>query len=89
MSGRGGVLPGAAGASGRAAWSEPFFGGGGAGGRRRHRPSGWWWKVSSCCDGHAENHRTRELFDEAQDDVVKRWHRDQQPHRENLGVYHH
>ena len=45
--------------------------------KRRHA---WRWNVVFC-DGHTENHRTRELFDEAQDNVVKRWNRDNLPHR--------
>jgi prepilin-type N-terminal cleavage/methylation domain-containing protein/prepilin-type processing-associated H-X9-DG protein len=48
--------------------------------RRRH---GWRWNVAFC-DGHTENHRTRELFDGNQDNVVKRWNRDNQPHPELL-----
>ncbi len=52
--------------------------------KRRHA---WRWNVVFC-DGHTENHRTRELFDGAQDNVVKRWNRDNLPHPENLGFYH-
>jgi prepilin-type N-terminal cleavage/methylation domain-containing protein/prepilin-type processing-associated H-X9-DG protein len=48
---------------------------------RRH--AGRWNVVF--CDGHTENHRTRELFDGAQDAVVQRWIRDHRPHRELLG----
>jgi prepilin-type N-terminal cleavage/methylation domain-containing protein/prepilin-type processing-associated H-X9-DG protein len=52
--------------------------------RRRHA---WRWNVVFC-DGHTENHRTRELFDGRQNNVVKRWNRDNLPHPENLGLYH-
>ncbi len=48
--------------------------------RRRHAGR---WNVAFC-DGHTENRRTRELFDGAQDNVVKRWNRDHQPHPELL-----
>ena len=51
--------------------------------KRRHA---WRWNVVFC-DGHTENHRTRELFDGAQLNVVKRWNRDNLPHPENLGLY--
>ena len=53
--------------------------------KRRHA---WRWNVAFC-DGHTENHRTRELFDGAQVNVVKRWNRDNLPHPENLGRYLH
>jgi prepilin-type N-terminal cleavage/methylation domain-containing protein/prepilin-type processing-associated H-X9-DG protein len=47
---------------------------------RRH--AGQW--NAAFCDGHTEHHRTRELFDGAQDNVVKRWNKDHQPHPERL-----
>jgi type II secretory pathway pseudopilin PulG len=53
--------------------------------KRRHN---WRWNVAFC-DAHTESHRTRELFDGAQDAVVRRWNRDNQPHPENLGLYRH
>jgi len=53
--------------------------------KRRHN---WRWNVVFC-DAHTESHRTRELFDGAQDAVVRRWNRDNQPHPENLGLYRH
>ena len=53
--------------------------------KRRHN---WRWNVAFC-DGHTESHRTRELFDGAQDGVVRRWNRDNQPHPENLTFYRH
>jgi prepilin-type processing-associated H-X9-DG protein len=38
----------------------------------------------SFCDGHVENLRPAQLFDTRQDAVLKRWNRDNQPHRELL-----
>jgi prepilin-type processing-associated H-X9-DG protein/prepilin-type N-terminal cleavage/methylation domain-containing protein len=49
--------------------------------KRRH---GGRWNVAFC-DGHTENHRTRELFDGRVGNEVKRWNRDNVPHPENLG----
>jgi prepilin-type N-terminal cleavage/methylation domain-containing protein/prepilin-type processing-associated H-X9-DG protein len=46
--------------------------------RRRH--TGQWNFVF--CDGHTEHHRTREMFDPRQGDIVKRWNKDHQPHPE-------
>ncbi len=48
--------------------------------KRRHA---WRWNVVFC-DGHTEHHRTRELFDKTQDNVTKRWNRDNLPHAENV-----
>jgi len=53
--------------------------------KRRHN---WRWNVVFC-DAHTETHRTRELFDGAQDNIVKRWNRDNQPHPENLTFFRH
>jgi prepilin-type N-terminal cleavage/methylation domain-containing protein/prepilin-type processing-associated H-X9-DG protein len=52
--------------------------------KRRHA---WRWNVAFC-DGHTEHHRTRELFGR-QENVVKRWNRDNQPHPENVPLYGH
>jgi prepilin-type processing-associated H-X9-DG protein/prepilin-type N-terminal cleavage/methylation domain-containing protein len=37
------------------------------------------------CDGHVEGLKVRDLFDVGQDRVLKRWNRDNLPHREVLG----
>ena len=37
-----------------------------------------------CCDGHVENLKSQSLFDVRRDDVLKRWNRDNLPHREML-----
>jgi prepilin-type processing-associated H-X9-DG protein len=37
------------------------------------------------CDGHVEGLKVRDLFDLGQDRVLKRWNRDNLPHRELLG----
>jgi prepilin-type N-terminal cleavage/methylation domain-containing protein/prepilin-type processing-associated H-X9-DG protein len=36
------------------------------------------------CDGHVENLKPQSLFDVRRDDVLKRWNRDNLPHRERL-----
>jgi len=36
------------------------------------------------CDGHVEGLKVRDLFDLGQDRVLKRWNRDNLPHREVL-----
>jgi prepilin-type processing-associated H-X9-DG protein/prepilin-type N-terminal cleavage/methylation domain-containing protein len=36
------------------------------------------------CDGHVEGLKVRDLFDVGQDQVLKRWNRDNLPHRETL-----
>ena len=36
------------------------------------------------CDGHVENLKPASLFDVRQDAVLRRWHRDDLPHREEL-----
>ena len=36
------------------------------------------------CDGHVEGLNLRNLFDVRRDDVLKRWNRDNLPHREKL-----
>ena len=48
--------------------------------RRRH--GGRWNDVF--CDGHVESDRSRALYDYRSDNVLRRWHRDHLPHRENL-----
>jgi prepilin-type processing-associated H-X9-DG protein len=52
--------------------------------KRRHA---WRWNVAFC-DGHTEHHRTKELFGR-QENVVRRWNRDNQPHPENVPLYGH
>jgi prepilin-type processing-associated H-X9-DG protein/prepilin-type N-terminal cleavage/methylation domain-containing protein len=46
--------------------------------KRRH---GGRWNVLFC-DGHVENLSVAELFDVRRDEVLRRWNRDNQPHRE-------
>jgi len=48
--------------------------------RRRH---GGRFNITFC-DGHVENLKPASLFDVRRDDVLKRWHRDNLPHREEL-----
>jgi hypothetical protein len=36
------------------------------------------------CDGHVEGPRLQTLFSNHSDGVLKRWNRDNQPHRERL-----
>jgi prepilin-type processing-associated H-X9-DG protein len=39
------------------------------------------------CDGHTRNLKTRELFNYKNDDLLRLWNRDRQPHRELLGPW--
>jgi prepilin-type processing-associated H-X9-DG protein len=39
------------------------------------------WNLAFC-DGHTENRRIREMFDPRQQDQVRRWNYDHQPHPE-------
>jgi hypothetical protein len=41
------------------------------------------WQVVFC-DDHVENLSIKALFDPRDNNVVRRWNRDHQPHRENL-----
>ena len=50
--------------------------------RRRH--SGRWNVIF--CDGHIENLRAKPLFDVRCDEVLKRWNRDNLPHRETVNM---
>jgi prepilin-type processing-associated H-X9-DG protein/prepilin-type N-terminal cleavage/methylation domain-containing protein len=51
--------------------------------RKRH---GNRWNVAFC-DGHVESLTTQKLWDGRVDQIVKRWNRDNQPHRESLGAW--
>jgi prepilin-type processing-associated H-X9-DG protein len=49
--------------------------------RKRH---GNRWNIAFC-DGHVENLPPAKLFDCRSDAIVRRWNRDNNPHREDLG----
>jgi prepilin-type N-terminal cleavage/methylation domain-containing protein/prepilin-type processing-associated H-X9-DG protein len=51
--------------------------------RKRHQNR---WNVVYC-DGHTQNLHTRKLFDYKNDDLLRIWNRDHQPHRELLGTW--
>ena len=51
--------------------------------RKRH---GNRWNVVFC-DGHVESLTTQKLWDGRLDQIVKRWNRDNLPHRESLGAW--
>jgi prepilin-type processing-associated H-X9-DG protein len=46
------------------------------------RHAGAWNMVA--CDGHVSDSRRPYLFDSRDDEVLRRWNRDNLPHRENL-----
>ena len=48
--------------------------------QKRHRGR---WNVAFC-DGHVETGKTKQIFDAASDDVLRRWNKDNLPHREAL-----
>jgi prepilin-type N-terminal cleavage/methylation domain-containing protein/prepilin-type processing-associated H-X9-DG protein len=51
--------------------------------RKRHQNR---WNIVYC-DGHTQNLHTRKLFDYKNDDLLRLWNRDHQPHRELLGTW--
>jgi len=46
--------------------------------KKRHNDR---WNVAFC-DGHVETWQTKKLFNTKNDEVMKLWNRDNQPHRE-------
>lgn len=51
--------------------------------RKRHQNR---WNIVYC-DGHTQNLKTRALFNYKNDDLLRLWNRDHQPHRELLGPW--
>ncbi len=51
--------------------------------RKRHQNR---WNIVYC-DGHTQNQKTRELFNYKNDDLLRLWNRDHEPHRELLGPW--
>jgi prepilin-type N-terminal cleavage/methylation domain-containing protein/prepilin-type processing-associated H-X9-DG protein len=51
--------------------------------RKRHQNG---WNVVFC-DGHVQNFKTQKLFNYKDDELLKLWNRDHQPHREALGPW--
>jgi prepilin-type N-terminal cleavage/methylation domain-containing protein/prepilin-type processing-associated H-X9-DG protein len=51
--------------------------------RKRHQNR---WNIVYC-DGHTQNLHTRKLFDYKNDNLLRLWNRDHEPHRELLGTW--
>lgn len=51
--------------------------------KRRH---GERWNAVFC-DGHVENLKTLQMYDFRKDSVLRRWHNDNQPHREKIAPF--